>query len=615
MDRPRERKTMTARQLAPVLRGCLARPDPDAVADALLLRRFVSHGDEAAFELLVWRHGPMVHGVCRRVLRHEQDAEDAFQAAFLLLARKAGSIDGRGSVAGWLYQVAYRVALRARAAALRRARRQCGAAALPAVPDPVPAPDRGRDELRRVLDDELSRLPEKYRVPVVLCYLEGMTNEQAARQLHWPADTLKTRLAHARRLLGGRLARRGLGLGAGLAVGALPGAARAAVPAALVAATVRATAGTGTAAGAVSASVAHLMEGVLRTMTVTKLKVATALVAAGLALAGGGVVSYRALAGEADRAAGDESAAARVDRLKEQIRALHEQLREAEQDEVRERSAAVPSRVAVIFGDKPITREELGDYLIRRLSREQLQAYVNQRIIEHACRERGVVVTEREVDRALASERAALHADGRAFEELLRQQHRTLTEWKEDVIRPQVLLSKLCRDRTRVTEQDLREAYEAAYGEKVECAMVLWPRREKERALMAAYLVRENPRAFDELAGSQAPPSLAAANGRVPPFGRHGTGNDEVERAAFRLRLGETSDVVETPEGFVILKCLRHLPADTSKSFAEARDELEQQVRNRRLQTEIARVFQELKEQARPRLLWQPGETPTTRAP
>src|SRR6516162_5549819 len=113
MDRPRERKTMTASHLAPVLRRCLARPDPDAVPDTLLLRRFVSQRDQAAFELLVWRHGPMVFGLCRRLLRHEQDAEDAFQATFLALARKAGSIGNGNALASWLYKVAYRVACRA----------------------------------------------------------------------------------------------------------------------------------------------------------------------------------------------------------------------------------------------------------------------------------------------------------------------------------------------------------------------------------------------------------------------------------------------------------------------------------------------------------------------
>jgi RNA polymerase sigma factor (sigma-70 family) len=602
---------MTARQLAPALRRLcrfLAQPEADAVADAQLVHRFVRRRDEAAFELLVWRHGPMVHGVCRRLLRHEQDAEDAFQATFLLLARKAGSINSRGSVASWLYKVAYRVALRARTAGLRRASRQEGSAALLALPDPSPAPDPACAELRRVLDDELNRLPEKYRAPLVLCYLAGLTNEEAASQLHWPAGTLKTRLAYARRLLGSRLARRGLG--AGLATGALPAAASAAVPAALVGTTVRAAtlvaAGNGTAAGGVSAPVAHLMEGVLRTMTLTKLKVATVLVAAGLVLAGGGVVSYRALAGEAGGPAGDEGAAARVARLKEQIRVLHEELREAEQAEARERTPAVLSPVAVIFGEVPITREELGEHLLRRLTQEQLQGYLNQRILEHACGERGIVVADREVARALTLERLEAFREGRAFEEVLRQQHRTLTEWKEDVIRPRLLLNKLCRDRVHVTEQDLRDAHEAAYGEKVECAMILWPRQEKEKASRTADLVREEPAEFDRLAGRQSTPSLAASSGRMPPFGRHRTGNPELEREVFRLRPGEISELVETPEGFVVLKCLRRLPADTSKSFAEVRDSLEREVRDRLLQKEIVRAFDELRKEARPRLLWRP---------
>jgi parvulin-like peptidyl-prolyl isomerase len=341
-------------------------------------------------------------------------------------------------------------------------------------------------------------------------------------------------------------------------------------------------------------------------MTLTKWKLTMLALIAGLALAGGGLVSYRTLAGEAGPPAADEGAAARVARLKERIAALQDELRQAEQDEAREREAAVPSPVAVVFGDVPITRAELGDYLIRRLSREQLQAYVNRRIVEHACRRKGVVVTEREVDRALELDRLATRADGRSFEDVLHEQHRTLLEWKEDVLRPRLLLGELCADRVRVTEQDLRDAYEASYGEKVECAVIFWPRQDKEKALRAAGAVGANPATFERFADSQPMASLAAAHGRTPPFGRHSSENADLERAAFRLRPGETSDLLDTPDGFFLVKCLRRLPADTSRSFAEVRDGLEQEVRERRLEKEIPRAFKELRQEARPRLLWQP---------
>src|SRR5262245_57246888 len=135
------------------------------VSDGQLLERFVAGRDEAAFELLLWRHGPMVLGVCRRVLRDEHSAEDAFQATFLALARKAASIARREAVASWLYQVAYRVALRARAGLAQRARRE--RPGLDGLTAPPPA-DEGED-LLRVLDEELGRLPARYRSAFVLC--------------------------------------------------------------------------------------------------------------------------------------------------------------------------------------------------------------------------------------------------------------------------------------------------------------------------------------------------------------------------------------------------------------------------------------------------------------
>jgi RNA polymerase sigma factor (sigma-70 family) len=191
----------------------------EGVADGQVLERFAQRGEEAAFAALVRRHGPMVLGVCRRVLRREQDAEDAFQATFLVLARSAAAIAKRDSVASWLYGVAYRVALRART---NEARRQ--AAAVPAVPADVadPLAEASRRELRGILDEELGRLPARFRRPLVLCYLEGRSHPEAARELGCPVGTVRSRLARGREILRGRLARRGLaGAGAALAAPAL----------------------------------------------------------------------------------------------------------------------------------------------------------------------------------------------------------------------------------------------------------------------------------------------------------------------------------------------------------------------------------------------------------
>jgi RNA polymerase sigma factor (sigma-70 family) len=256
-------------------------PTADGPSDAQLLERFVRARDQAAFELLVWRHGPMVLSVCRRVLRREHDAEDAFQAAFLTLVRKAAAVGRRASVGGWLHTVAYRIALRARAG--RRP------VPLPAEPRPDvsgegPPAALLRAELASALDEEIHRLPDKYRIAFILCQLEGRTAESAARSLGCAPATVGTRLARARDLLRRRLARRGLGATDGLA-GLAP-----APPAVLVDAAVRAAligaADKAAAAGVISARAAALTKGALRTMSLTKWTLTTA-VALTLGLLGG----------------------------------------------------------------------------------------------------------------------------------------------------------------------------------------------------------------------------------------------------------------------------------------------------------------------------------------
>ncbi len=258
--------------------------------DSHLLWCYITRGEEAAFEALLHRHAALVWGVCRRLLGDEHDAEDAFQAAFLVLVRKAGSLRTRESLANWLHAVAYRVALKARVTAMRR-RLYEAQAQPPASSDPL-AVVEGRD-LRLVLDEELDRLPEKYRAPLVLCYLEGKTYAEAARQLGWKDGTVCSRLARARELLRCRLLRRGLTL-SGMVLAEPMGA-----PATSLAAVLRTAAlfALGeSAAGTVSTSVATLAQDIVRTMAVGKLKAVAAVVLAGSVFAAGmGWAAHQAL--------------------------------------------------------------------------------------------------------------------------------------------------------------------------------------------------------------------------------------------------------------------------------------------------------------------------------
>src|SRR5262249_48797732 len=226
-------------------RGAL-RGDAGA-SDAHLLDSFIIRRDEAAFEALVRRHGPMVLGVCRRILSDAHDAEDAFQAAFLVLVRKAASIQPRDLVGNWLYGVAYRTALEARGILMRRRAKERQVAAMP---DPQTTPSEFEPDAQIVLDEELNRLPDKYRAPVVLCELEGRSRKDVAQLLRIPEGTLSSRLATARRMLAGRLRRRGYGVSAAALTALLAQQASATIlPAPLIAATAQAASAFAAGAG------------------------------------------------------------------------------------------------------------------------------------------------------------------------------------------------------------------------------------------------------------------------------------------------------------------------------------------------------------------------------
>jgi RNA polymerase sigma factor (sigma-70 family) len=280
----------------------LAAPgDLPAAPDSDLLARFRASGDEAAFAALVRRHGPLVMGVCRRVLHHHQDAEDAFQATFLVLARKAASIHRRPALASWLYGLARRVAGDARRAAARRQARERRATN---VPHAQPDLETAFRELQAVLAEEVERLPEKYQLPLVLCCLEGRSKAEAAAQLGWKEGTLSSRLAAARKRMQTQLARRGLTLTAALCAVAATADSVSALSSVLVTTTVSAAlgAGAGTAAGA-SARAAALANGVTKAMFVSKVKTATALLlAVGLLAAAVGAQLHRTFADPPARA-------------------------------------------------------------------------------------------------------------------------------------------------------------------------------------------------------------------------------------------------------------------------------------------------------------------------
>ncbi len=272
-------------------------PDPD------LLERFHSQCDETAFNTLLRRHGPMVLDVCRAVLADSPDAEDAFQATFLVLAQKAGSIRKRASLGSWLHGVAHRTALRARAQSAARQKHEARAP----VRQTSEADEVSWQEVRQVLHEELGAIPERYREALVLCYLEGMTQQRAAARLGLGERTLRERLERGRDLLRARLVRRGLGPAALVLAAAWPAALASAQPAlALVTGTVQAAtlvaAGQGMAVAEISPHVIALSKEVLKTMVLSKIKYIAVVLVCGAALVSAVALKAGSTAGGQDPA-------------------------------------------------------------------------------------------------------------------------------------------------------------------------------------------------------------------------------------------------------------------------------------------------------------------------
>jgi RNA polymerase sigma factor (sigma-70 family) len=264
--------------------------DWNALSDTELLARFFREKDDAAFSTLVARHGPLVFGVCRRVLNDANDAEDALQATFLVLVRKGATLRDPERLASWLYGVAYRTARKVRAKAIARTKSERQAGEMPSKSDSdkstrdMTIRDMTYEELQAVLDEEISKLPEKYALPLVLCYLEGKTNAQAAAQLGWPEGSISRRLSRARELLRSRLAKRGMAMSVALIAAVFAKPASSAISQELLLATTRAAALAAEGAEleeVASPAVARLATEMLASMSAaTKFAIPTAIIVA-----------------------------------------------------------------------------------------------------------------------------------------------------------------------------------------------------------------------------------------------------------------------------------------------------------------------------------------------
>jgi hypothetical protein len=268
--------------------------------------------------------------------------------------------------------------------------------------------------------------------------------------------------------------------------------------------------------------------------------------------------------------------------------------------------------VAYIHGNIPITREDLGEYLIARFGAQRVEYLVNRRIIELACQARGITVSDAEVDAQMKEDIASFKGtipDEKAFvESVLKRYNKTLYEWREDVIRPKLALSKFCRDQITVTDEDIQQAFDAHYSERIKCRMIVLPQELGHKAHEIWAEVKASDAEFDKVASSQFIPQLAARKGEIPEIHKNFgdlPSEKKIEEAAFALRTpGEVSALLDMPDKtFVILKLVERLPPNTAVKLSEVRPALHKEVFENKLAKAIPLVFQELRQRAQPNIL------------
>jgi PPIC-type PPIASE domain len=264
--------------------------------------------------------------------------------------------------------------------------------------------------------------------------------------------------------------------------------------------------------------------------------------------------------------------------------------------------------VAYIYGNVPITREELGEYLIARFGAERTEFLVNRRIVEMACKSRGVVITDAAIEAQLREDLNNFKINSvKDFEnQVLRRFNKTLYEWKEDVIRPKLQLAALVRPTITVTAEDLQKAFEARYHEKVECRMIVLRKEDKNLWHGIWQKVAQSEKEFDTMARNQFVQPLSAQAGKVPPIHKH-FGDDRIEKEVFTLKDGQVSQLLEMPDGTcVILKRDKLIPADTKAQMSDVRLTLHREITELKVALEVQKMFQRLRDEARPQVFLRP---------
>lgn len=263
--------------------------------------------------------------------------------------------------------------------------------------------------------------------------------------------------------------------------------------------------------------------------------------------------------------------------------------------------------VAYIYGNVPVTVQHLGEFLIARGGADKLDLLVNKMIIEQECKKRGVSVTPQEMEAALMEDLDGLNVKKGDFVKVVLPRYgKTLYEWMEDVIKPRLLLSKMCRDRVAIDENDLKVQFEREYGEKRKVQIIMWPLGDDLKAIEKEYgKIRGSQEEFDRAARGMANPALAASAGYIKPISRHLYAQDKiVEEVAFQLRPGEVSQILKTTQGFLVMKLHEVIPPDAAAKFEDHKARLHKQAFEEKMSQEIPKFFAELKQAAAPKTIF-----------